>query len=214
MLPKVGQTLYIQVESAEGEDKVFRSRICDVSESDYSIEIPLEENTGTYKWLHVGERIYAHYKTKDGVKNYFETTVTGLKEDVIQMIAIKKPHPNTITKVQRRQFLRVPANLEIAINLAGVRFLAVTDDVSGGGVSFTCERKFRLAEKMDLSGWLLVPFRDGKIAHVPFEGEVVRVKEEASGEKQVVMLKFQHIRPSDQDTIVRYCIERQLELRK
>ena len=56
--------------------------------------------------------------------------------------------------------------------------------------------------------------RNDSLAHVPFEGEVVRVKKYDDGNKQLAMLKFSNIRPQDRETIVRYCFERQLELRK
>ena len=124
MLPKIGQMLYIQVDSPipDEENKMYKSRIYDVDDTTYSIETPLDDEAGTYKRLYVGERITVHYITEGGVKNYFNTSVTGTKEDVVRLYLIQQPHPNAITKVQRRHFLRVPANLEIAVNYSGVRF--------------------------------------------------------------------------------------------
>jgi c-di-GMP-binding flagellar brake protein YcgR len=216
MLPKVNQILYIHINSIDEEEakQEFKSRIADVSNNYISMEVPLNEKTGKLKRLYVGDEISAYFITEGGVKNYFTTSVLGYSDDVIRLVLIKKPEPETITKVQRRNFLRVPAELEIAVKFSEqLQFIGITDDVGGGGISFICDGYLPLANQQIVSCWLLAHYRNGQIEHIPFKGELVRVKQLESG-KQQVMMRFAEISDKDRQKIIRYCFERQLDFRK
>lgn len=216
MLPKVNQVLYLQVASSdEEESKIdYKSRIADVSDDRLLIEVPLNEKTGRIKKLYLGDELSAYYVSDGGVKNYFISHVFGFKEEVIRLVAIHKPEPDSITKVQRRSFLRVAAELEIAIKLSDhIRFVALTDDVGGGGISFICDGKWPLKSGDILESWLLLPYKNGSMEHANFKAEIVRVKPMETGRNQV-MVKFSEIPDGERQKIIRFCFERQLEFRK
>jgi len=216
LLPKVNQTLYLQVASSDEEEtKIeYKSRIADLDEDRMLIEIPLNEKTGKFKKLYLGDELSAYFVSDGGVKNYFSTHVLGFKEEVIRLIAVEKPEPESITKVQRRSFLRVAAELELAIKYSEhVRFLAMTDDVGGGGISFITDGKWQLKSGDILDCWLLLPYKNGTVDHANFRPEIVRVKQLESGRNQV-MAKFAEISDGERQKIIRYCFERQLEFRK
>lgn len=216
MLPKVNQILHIQVNSIDDEEakQEFKSRIADINDRQIIMEVPLNENTGRLKRLYMGDELSVYFITDGGVKNYFTTSVLSFSEETIRMVHIKKPEPETITKVQRRNFLRVPAELELAVTYSEqLRFVALTDDVGGGGISFLCDGYIPLANQQSVHCWMLVPYKNGQIEHVPFRGELVRIKPLETG-KQQVMMRFAEITDRDRQKIIRYCFERQLELRK
>ncbi|MDF2713312.1 MAG: glycosyl transferase [Paenibacillus sp.] len=216
MLPKVNEILYIQVNSIDPEEAqlVYKSRIADVNANYISMEVPLQVGTGKLKRLYAGDQINAHYITEGGVKNYFNTVILGFKEEVIRLVLIKPPEPDQITKVQRRNFLRVPGELEIAVKVTEqIMFTAMTDDVGGGGISFLCESRIPVKAHDLLNCWLLVPYRNGSIEHANFKGEIVRIKPLESG-KLVVMVQFTEIADVERQRIIRYCFERQLDFRK
>lgn len=216
MEPKVNTFLYLQVASPdEAEAKtVYKSRIADVLDDTLLIEVPIDESTGQFKRLFLGDELSAYYLTEGGVKHYFDTHVLGFRDDVIKLIEIRKPDPDSIRKVQRRSFLRVTAVLELAVKLANqVRFLAYTDDIGGGGVSFITDPRWSLKAGDVMECWLLLPYKNGTIEHAYFKPEVVRVKKLESGRNQV-MAKFIEISDSERQKIIRYCFERQLEFRK
>ncbi|TBL79773.1 flagellar brake protein [Paenibacillus thalictri] len=216
MLPKVNQILYIQVNSVDPDEasKQFKSRIADVSETAIGMEIPIDEKTGKLKRLYPGDEMNAYFITDGGVKNYFNTTVLGFTDDVIRLVLIKRPDPETITKVQRRNFLRVPAELEIAVKYSDqLKFVTLTDDVGGGGISFLCDGYIPLHNQQIVSCWVLIHYKNNQIEHVPFNGEIVRVKQLESG-KQQVMMRYSEITDRDRQKIIRYCFERQLDFRK
>lgn len=217
MLPKVNQTMFIQTSGDANEDQasLLRSRLADMDESSLYIEIPLEEKSGRYHRAHPGDEFKVIYYTAEGVKHQFSTTVNGFrKEESIPLIEIRKPQPDEIKKEQRRNFLRVEAQLEIAVRIGDkMRFVALTEDVGGGGISFRCERKWPIKPNVKLHCWLLIPYRSGSIAHAQFDGEVIRVME-AEPNHYIVMIRFVDIAESDQQKVIRYCFERQLDFRK
>lgn len=216
MVPKINQILYIQVNSIDPDEaqQEYKSRIADVNASYISMEVPLHTATGRLKRLYAGDQISAYFVGDGGVKNYFNTVVLGFKEEIIRLVLIKAPEPDQVTQVQRRNFLRVPAELEIAVKLnEQVMFTAITDDVGGGGVSFVCDSRMPLKKSDALSCWLLVPYRNGTIEHANFKGEIVRIKPLENG-KQIVMLQFTKISDPERQRVIRYCFERQLDFRK
>ncbi|MBM7564464.1 flagellar brake protein [Paenibacillus sacheonensis] len=216
MLPFINQILYLQVASSDEEEAAleFKARIADSTDDELLIEVPILEGTGRLKRLFLGDELSAYFLTQEGVKSYFNTHVLGFKDDIVRLVRIRKPEPESITKIQRRHFLRVSAELEIAIQLSGnIRFIGVTDDVGGGGISFMTDAKWPIAQGTLLDCWLLVPYRNGSVDHAQFKAEVVRVSTLDNGKHQV-MAKFAKILDSERQRIIRFCFERQLDYRK
>lgn len=216
MLPRINQILYIQVNSIDEEEAglEYKSRIADMTDSYISIEIPIHEKSGRLKRLYQGDELSVHYLTEGGVKNYFNSSVIGFSDDVVRLIRIKIPAADAITKIQRRSFLRVPAELEIAVKVSEqLQFVALTDDVGGGGISFLCDGYLPADTGQTVHCWLLVTYKSGQIEHIPFKSEIVRVNPLETGKKQV-MLRYTEITDRDRQKIIRYCFERQLDMRK
>ncbi|MDQ0193010.1 flagellar brake protein [Paenibacillus wynnii] len=215
MYPKISDYLYIQIASSDAEEAEieYKSRIAETEDHAFLIEIPIQEKGGRLKKLFMGDELSVYFVSEGGIKNYFYTHVIGFKEDVIRMIRINKPAEESIFKVQRRSFLRVNAELELAAKSEnGIRFLVRTDDVGGGGTSFLTDSNIKLEVGLKLSCWLLVPYRNGSNEHVFFEGEVVRIKPLESG-KNLAMLKFSSISDGERQKIIRFCFERQFDFR-
>jgi c-di-GMP-binding flagellar brake protein YcgR len=216
MLPKVNQILHLQIASSDEEESRvdYKSRLAEISSDRFLIELPMNESTGRLKKLYLGDELSVYFVTEGGVKNYFISHVLGFQEDVIRLAAIQRPEPESITQVQRRSFLRVGAELEIAIKLSDhINYLGITDDIGGGGISFISEGKYPVKVGDGMGCWLLLPYKNGTLEHANFKGEIVRVKKLETGRNQV-MLKFTEITDGERQKIIRFCFERQLELRK
>jgi c-di-GMP-binding flagellar brake protein YcgR len=216
LLPKVNQILHMQMNSIDDEESKieYKSRIADVTEKSIIIEIPLNEKTGRLKKLYQGDEISAHFLAQGGVKHYFTTEVTAFTEDVIRLVELRLPELSAITQVQRRNFLRVLAELEIAVKLNDqIQFVGLTDDVGGGGISFICDGHIPIGMNAIISCWVLAPFKNGAIEHIPFTGEVVRVKTTETG-RQLVMIRFADIADRERQKLIRFCFERQMDFRK
>ncbi|MBW7473472.1 flagellar brake domain-containing protein [Paenibacillus oenotherae] len=216
MLPKVKQLLFIQVASSDEEEAAieYKSRVEDEDEGELLIDVPIIEGTGKYKRLFLGDELSLYFVSGEGVKHYFNSHVLGFKEEVVKLIRIRKPELSAITSVQRRSFLRVEAELEIAVKMsAHVRFIGMTDDVGGGGISFLCDGRWPVKAGQELDCWLLIPYRNGSLEHAQFKAEIVRVKATETGRNQI-MAKFVTISDLERQKIIRFCFERQLDYRK
>jgi c-di-GMP-binding flagellar brake protein YcgR len=216
VLPKINQTTFLQplpITSSEA-DVTLRSRVADLDNHAIWLEIPLNEKKRNLHRPRIGEQYRIVYITQDGVKHSFDSTVTGIKQDTVAMFSVRKPNPEDISREQRRSFLRVEAQLEIAVRFGDkFRFTAITDDVGGGGLSFRTDRKWPLVPGTVLSCWLLLSYRNGNIAHAKFEGEIVRVKP-VEPDHHLIMVRFIEIQPAEQQKIIQYCFERQLDMHK
>ncbi|WP_440109878.1 flagellar brake protein [Paenibacillus sp. QZ-Y1] len=215
MFPKINEILYIQIASADEKEEIkqYKSRIADTDDNSFLIEVPMQQGSSRLKRLFFGEELSISYITEEGVRHYFNTYVTGFEEDVIRLVRIRKPLPDDITKIQRRSFLRVHANLEMAIQAEDLsRAVGLTEDIGGGGLSIYGEPDFPITEGQTLKCWLLVPYRNAAIEHANFEAEVVRVKTLETG-RLLCMLKFVQITDLERQKIIKFCFERQLDYR-
>lgn len=215
MYPKINDIMYVLVDSGDEKEAAieYKSKLCDMDEDSMLIEIPMQEISGKLKHLYIGDELSIYFLSEGGVKNYFNTYVLGHKEDVIRMVRLRKPDPDSISKVQRRSFLRVLADLEVAVRLKdGTRMITRTDDVSGGGVSVYSDHQYGIQSGDRISCWLLVPYKNGSVEHVPFEGEVIRVKE-ADKNRSLSMVKFTSISDMERQKVIKYCFERQFDFR-
>ncbi|GIQ71048.1 glycosyl transferase [Xylanibacillus composti] len=216
MLPKVNQELFIQVASVDKEEEKqqYKSRIADLDENCIYMEVPIHVGQGKYLRLYKGDSLSIYFLSDSGTKNYFHSEVVGFKEDNIRLVSITMPDPGSISQVQRRNHLRVTAELEMSLRISDdLHFLAITKDLSGGGTAFLCDGHLPIEPHMRFDGWLLLPFRNGAIEHAFFKGEIVRLNQLESGRK-LGMVSFTDIADVERQRIIRFCFERQLENRK
>ncbi|MEK0314157.1 flagellar brake protein [Cohnella sp. 56] len=209
--------LYIQphaMPSEPGSPGMLRSRVTDADDLFFYVDIPMDEQTRRLHRTQPGDELRITYFTAEGVKHQFVAHVHAMRKDSISQLVVPKPNPDDISREQRRSFLRVEAQLEIAVRLGEkVRFTALTDDVGGGGVSFRCDRKWPIAPNIKLSCWLLLNYKSGAVSHAQFDAEIVRIVP-VEPHHNLAMLRFMDIQDADQQKIIRYCFEKQLERRK
>jgi len=149
-----------------------------------------------------------------GVKYFFKTVVLGFKQDVIPLVMIKPPDLKKIVKHPNRKYLRVRAELEVALQMGeNVHFLALTQDIGGGGLAVVCDEHIPLQERDNLSGWVVLPFRSGLIEHVPFEAEIVQIEPQEK-RKKLLKMRFAEISERERQKVIQYCYERQREYLK
>lgn len=214
---KINQPVWIQVVSSDEEErqKSLKSRIADLDDHLFAIEMPLDETTGTFRKLEHNEPVTVTFSSEQGITHYFETEVIGKRKDQVPLYLLRMPRPQDISKVQRRSFFRVKANLDVACRKGNLlAFVAKTEDIGGGGISVSCDLDLPIREQDELSCWLLIHFRNGQIEHVPFRAKVLRTKPLEEKDRQLLMMQFTDISEAEQQKVVKFCFERELELRK
>ncbi|MED1944396.1 flagellar brake domain-containing protein [Brevibacillus formosus] len=221
MLPRIGQTIRLNFTSSseEMELQTFKSRVADLKDDVASIELPTSENTGRTGLFQPGTECLVWYVGEDGSRYEFRSAIVGRQNNHIPVLLLQLPDKEEIVRTQRRNYLRIDTTLDIAIKLDDpirrYHFLARTLDISGGGLSFSCEETYHLKEKDNLHVWISLPSKSGQVQHAFVVMEIVRQKPaEEKGLHQWISGKFTQISEQDRAKVVRACYERQLELRK
>jgi c-di-GMP-binding flagellar brake protein YcgR len=221
ILPRVGQPVHLSLVSASDEigSQPFKSRIADLQGDIASIELPISEKTGRTGLFPIGSVCDVWYIGEDGARYEFRAEIVGRQSEQIPLLLMKLPPKEHVKRTQRRNYMRINTSVEIAVKtedkIRNYHFLARTESLSGGGLSFACEEKYRFKEGDRLHIWLSLPSKTGSVAHAFAVMEIVRIRQPEEPDKpQLIYGKFVRINESDRAKIVRACYERQLELRK
>jgi len=216
---KIKELLYLQQRLVNQEDTpIYKARIADLSDEFISIEIPMVEGTGKYGFFLEGSELDAWFYTENGSKYQFVTTVLGRKKVDIPVTLLTHPHPDSIVRTQRREFIRVPCYEEMAIHPLKQQefspFLARLLDVSGGGLAFQTLDKPEIKEGTEFNWWLNLPLKSGGILHPSGKGKLIRIIEPAEkGQSYKCSVQFKELIESERQKIMRFCFERQLGMR-
>lgn len=217
IVPKVSQVVLFQLKEELTKEPVeYKTRVSDESEQVLVIEMPICTSNGRLKRLQLGDILSASFITSTGVKHFFETYVTKVREAAdgeLPYYEIARPSEDAMTSVQRRSFFRISIEVDIAIQRKnGNRFVFKTDDIGGGGVSYIIDRHQSFDSGEKINCWLLLPHRNGAIEHSCFVGEVLREKELETGRK-IIMVKFDDIAEQERQRIIRFLFEKQIQFR-
>ena len=217
----VGDMIFIQQKQSNGEVSIFKSRISDLTEDIILIEIPLNQSTNKYGFFMEGSEIDVYIDADDGSRYQFSCQVLGRKKEG-EMVFTLLTHPqlNTITRTQRREFIRVPCYEEMAIHPVNNHlfhpFLAKVTDVSGGGLAFSLLNKAPSVKEGSIIKWYLsLPLQNGKIIHPSGIGKVMRIIEpKEKGLPYKYSVQFLEVAENERQKIMRFCFERQLNIHK
>jgi c-di-GMP-binding flagellar brake protein YcgR len=218
-LYKIGDTLFLQQRvTTENEPVTYEARVSDLSEQYISIEMPLAEKTGDIGFFPEGCEIEVWFYAQDGSKYFFRCSVLGRRKERIPLTLLTHPVTDEIIRTQRREFLRVPCYEEVAIHPISkgefAPFIAKAIDLSGGGLAFELKRPPQIPEECHIKWWLSLSVK-GSILHPRGFGKIVRIIEpDEKGKFYKFPVEFTDVLESDQQEIIRYCFERQLEIRK
>lgn len=221
MLPRIGQSIRLTFAGSSEDPRLhtYKSRVVDIKDEVASIELPTNEETGRTGLFGAGTACEVWYVGEDGSRYEFHSSIVGRQSEHIPVLFLQLPSKEEILRTQRRNYLRIDSSLDIAIKLDDpirrYHFVARTLDISGGGLSFTCDESYRLQENDKLHVWISMPSKTGQVQHAYAVMEVVRQKSaEKKGLHQWISGKFVQISEQDRAKVVRACYERQLELRK
>lgn len=213
---RIGQKIHIM---PFHEDEQYISSVYDMDEKGIYIPIPLSGSRPLV--LHREEKIRIKYMSEDGAFTFVTKAIGRMaKENALPMYVVEHPKKSDITRVQLRQFVRVPVLLEVqyapppASNEKPVFQKASTVDLSGGGM------KLAFKEKIDNGSNLLISF------HLPLKnkkkqqdlsllGRVIRCDlVDADMGTYHASIQFLDIRPPQQDLIMAYVFERMVEIKR
>jgi two-component SAPR family response regulator/c-di-GMP-binding flagellar brake protein YcgR len=130
-------------------------------------------------------------------------------------LSVAKPQEGSIRIVQRRSYVRVPAQLKISLDFFnGETREYVTHDISGGGIAFQCSDAHTFVMGELITGRVYVN-NQPLPKMIPFKAKIVGIRKDPPlCDHQLVAIAFVGMRESYRREIIRFCMQRQSDLRK
>ncbi|QKS71073.1 flagellar brake domain-containing protein [Paenalkalicoccus suaedae] len=210
---KIGNVLQLEMRDEEGLKK-YRSKLLDHEASKLYIDFPVSEETEKPKFFLEGTAFSITTVGADGAVYSFETEVIGREKRNMPMLVLKDPGRENYTRTQRREFVRVDCFLDTAVysfDGSFKPFTSTTIDLSAGGSAITLPKDISINKHDKVKLWLSLPFRDNQAEYIEVHAEAIRTYEEHGSLKG--SFKFVDLIEGTRQTIVRYCYERQRELK-
>lgn len=213
---KIGQKITILPMHSEEQ---FVSSVYDLDAKGIYVPIPFNNNHPLI--LTHGAKVRIKYMG-DGSAYLFITEAIGRKaeQDKLTMYVFKHPRPEDITRIQLREFARVPVMMDIlfapppAKNEKPAFQKAYSVDLSGGGIKIALKESVKPGSTFLLNFNLYIRAKK-KQQEFRLLAQTLRcqlVDDEAK--VYHASLKFLDIRPAQQDLIMAYVFERMVEIKR
>lgn len=210
MLLKIGTIVVIDKDNTEDGDK-YKSKVVDYGEEFLMIDYPTHIGTGRSAFFMDGTQLLITFTTDTKSSFAFRTVVTGRLNKGIPMLKLSYPGDDELIKIQRREFVRVDSQIDVAVELEGIYTQFVAEDISAGGFALNLNHHDEIKEQDDLLVTIVLPFANKEIKYIKAEAKVVRIWEK--DDRTIASCKFEQIPEIARQYIVRFSFERQLQLR-
>jgi len=210
MILTVGTFINIDKGLEEDSEK-YKSKVVDFGENFVMIDYPTQVESGRTAFFMDGTELLVSFTDNLKMSYAFRTEVTGRLNNGIPMLKLLYPGDKQLIKIQRREFLRVEASLDVAVTLDDHNTQVVTEDISAGGIAINLSNPSLFKESDLVELMIVLPYVNKEVKYVQAKGEIVRIWEKSK--RTIASIRFIEIREDDCQRIVRFCFERQLQLR-
>ncbi|MCG1023018.1 flagellar brake protein [Sutcliffiella horikoshii] len=212
---KPGVVLTLQVRNDDKVEK-YRCKVQEVKDNEFYVDYPSHYANGRTTYILNGTQLLISYVTDEGVAYTFESEVLGRIKQAIPMMQLSFPGYDQVAKVQRRQYVRVESNLDVAVHPLSVDFdpfITVTHDISAGGAAVLLPENATLHEKEHVLTTFVLHLNNGETHYLKLKSKVIRLVE-VDRNRMRASLQFDPIKEVERQVIIKYCFEQQLLLRK
>jgi c-di-GMP-binding flagellar brake protein YcgR len=201
---QLGQKIEITEREADSPDgRLFSSRIEAIETDALVIAVPYADKRFMYP---VPERRFDGRVTTGSCAYCFESSLTGVIHNPVPLWRIC--WPADIVKIQMRSFVRLNVHLGIKVEVGDRASMALTKDISGGGVHFLLPRPLSIGVGTKIT----LPLSEKTMVEV--KGEVVRIVPPLVESGQYgIGVKFTAIDERSRDGIIKYIFRQQAQRR-
>jgi len=218
-LLKIGSTLALEKTdiSTNGNRLRYRAKVIDLAEDTIYIDYPVNEETNRTDIFPIGTAFKALYVTEKDEAYTFGTMLKGRETLKVPALKLSMPKEEEISKIQRRQYVRISVSTDVAIHgeesdIPPVS--SITLDISGGGLSMLLPENHGFREKMKVKLYIAYTLQKEGPAFLTVPGQIVRIVRNEKSGKVIASIQFDDIQERDRQAIIRFCFERQREQRK
>lgn len=212
----IGDTLYLEIKYSDEREK-FKCKIVDRSGNQVLIDYPVSEKTGRTAFFLDGTQIKVSFYAKDNAAYMFESEIIGRKKENIPMIIISYPGKDKLIRVQRREFVRIDATVDIAVHPINDDFkpyTTVTVDISAGGAAIILPPNHKFKTQTKILCFLVLPLSNGEYYYIKTHSKIIRIINGTMGSRDKAPIQFIDLKENQIQQIMRFCFERQLNERK
>lgn len=210
---KIGTKLSLKELGLQSEE--YYCKVVDIDDNYLIIDYPIHKQTAKTKFFQIGDTFKVDFVGDDEVVYQFQTKLAERIKLHAPVLALYKPDPEDIERIQRRRFVRVSATVDVAVHPESgdkEAFTTVTADISGGGLSIILPGDNLLEINELINVWLVLGMNSGEFHYIQTAAEVVFL--EMRDGIRTASIKFLELEPLDQQSIIGFCFEKQREMRK
>lgn len=208
---KIGTMLILEPTYTERVEK-FRCKVVEQKDGVIYIDYPINTMTKKTVFLIDGAQFRVTFNDESKQSFAFNTEVLGRKKGNIPMIMLSCPPDDECIKIQRREFVRVETPVDVAVECDNCFTQLVADDISAGGVLLILTKPVNFKEGDTVRLTIVLPYMNNEIRYVQTDALVVTIFERDN--RTFASLQFTDTDDIDKQYIVRFCFERQLQIRK
>ncbi|MEK3801239.1 cyclic di-GMP receptor DgrA [Bacillus sp. FSL K6-1234] len=198
----------------ENELKKAKSKAVSIENNELLIAYPVDVVTGRTVILHNDMEVTVEFVGKDEVPYRFISRIKGKVKDKLQMICLEMPPREKMKRIQRRQYVRTDAVLDVQIqpgNEGEIRTLSY--NISAGGIAVVLADGLSFQSGESLRLIIRLP-EEEHTRQIETEAVVRRIFNDPKSEKRKMTLEYSEIAAGDQQALLQYCIRRQLNKRR
>ncbi|MGX8231802.1 cyclic di-GMP receptor DgrA [Bacillus subtilis] len=210
---EIGETVLLEY-IEENELKKAKSKAVSIENNELLIAYPVDVVTGRTVILHNDMDVTVEFVGKDEVPYRFISRIKGKVKDKLQMICLEVPPREKMKRIQRRQYVRTDAVLDVQIqpgNEEEIRTLSY--NISAGGIAVVLADGLSFQSGESLRLIIRLP-EEEHTRQIETEAVVRRIFNDPKSEKRKMTLEYSEIAAGDQQALLQYCIRRQLNKRR
>ncbi|TWG66787.1 cyclic di-GMP receptor DgrA [Bacillus subtilis] len=198
----------------ENELKKAKSKAVSIENNELLIAYPVDVVTGRTVILHNDMEVTVEFVGKDEVPYRFISRIKGKVKDKLQMICLEMPPREKMKRIQRRQYVRTDAVLDVQIQLGNEEEIrTLSYNISAGGIAVVLDEglSFQSGESLRL---IIRLTEEEHTRQIETEAVVRRIFNDPKSGKRKMTLEYSEIAAGDQQALLQYCIRRQLNKRR
>ncbi|AXC53370.1 cyclic di-GMP receptor DgrA [Bacillus subtilis] len=198
----------------ENELKKAKSKAVSIENNELLIAYPVDVVTGRTVILHNDMEVTVEFVGKDEVPYRFISRIKGKVKDKLQMICLEMPPREKMKRIQRRQYVRTDAVLDVQIQPGNEEeFRTLSYNISAGGIAVVLDDGLSFQSGESLRLIIRLP-EEEHTRQIETEAVVKRIFNDPKSGKRKMTLEYSEIAAGDQQALLQYCIRRQLNKRR
>lgn len=205
----VGTSLTITLHNRYKNDEpiTYRTKVIDRNEKKVTIDYPVSRDDYIDLPIRTNHMIGIEYITKGSVYK-FNTKVLRIIDSPITSFVIEMPDSDQITKIQRREYVRINIDVDVAVHSPSHTFhpfTTVTRDISGGGAALILPDKVKLRDDEIVELYLVLKSQYSPINYIKTKAEIIRTT--VHNDVRSASLRFQFNDERERQKVIKYCFE-------